>query len=380
MKKLVFTKKALVTGEGALEYLKEIPYSKAAVITGGASMQRTGVLARIRELMNGTDENFAVFSGIKKNPTIGQVEEGVEFLKREKPDVVLAVGGGSSIDAAKAMLLFYEYPELNFGNIFQTSLEDKTLKTLLIAIPSTSGTASEITHVSVITSEKDEYKYAIKAECIRPDVAIIDGTLPATLPADVAAETGMDALTHALESYINKGGNDFTDALAKEAVEGLLEWLPVSVKTGDIRAREKVHNLQCMAGMAFSNSALGMVHGVAHALGGKYNMAHGLANAIVLPYSMYYNKKDAEAAAKYEKLSRAIGRDIITAVEELKEILGIPGTLKDAGIAEEVYRADYGFLVEYSMKGATAANAREVSVEDMEKFLDCVYYGEEVDF
>lgn len=380
MKKLVFTKKALVTGEGALDYLKEISYTKAAVITGGTSMQRTGVLDRIRKLMKGRDENFVVFSGIRKNPTTEQVEEGAEFLRKEKPDVVIAVGGGSSIDAAKAMLLFYEYPELNFGNVFQTNLEELTLNTLLIAIPSTSGTASEVTHVSVITSEKDEYKYALKTECIRPDVAIIDGSLPATLPAEIAAETGMDALTHALESYINRGGNDFTDALAKEAAEGLLEWLPLSVITGDSGAREKVHNFQCMAGMAFSNSALGMVHGVAHALGGKYNMAHGLANAIVLPYSMYYNRKDETVAAKYERLSKAIGQDIIGAVEELKGLLGIPAALKDAGITEEVYRADYGFLVEYSMKGATPANARRVSREDMEKFLDCVYYGREVDF
>lgn len=324
MKKIVLTKKALVTGDDALAYLREVEYKKVAIVTGGKSMERTGVLDKIKTYMNGNDENFAIFSGIKANPTTTQVIEGALFLNKEKPDVVVAVGGGSSIDAAKAMILFYEYPELNFENVFSTNLDDKEINTLFIAIPSTSGTASEVTHVSVITSEEDEYKWAIKTENIRPDVAIIDGSLPATLPQSIAAETGMDALTHALESYINKGGNDFTDALAKEAIEGIMEFLPSSVLEGDKVAREKIHNYQCMAGMAFSNCALGMVHGVAHALGGKYNMAHGLANAIVLPYSMYYNKKDPVVMAKYNKLTKVLGKDIITLVEELREKINIP--------------------------------------------------------
>jgi alcohol dehydrogenase class IV len=276
MKKMIFTKTALVAGTGALHFLAGIVYKKAVIVTGGGSMIRTGVIGRIQSIMKKEGCEIALYSGIGKNPTTAEVLKGAEFLRNESPDVVLAVGGGSAIDAAKIMVLFYEYPELSFDNVLDTPLDDKKLATLFIAIPSTSGTASEVTHVSVITFEEKELKLAVRSEHIRPDIAILDGTLPATMPQNIAAETGMDALTHALEAYVNKTGNDFTDALAKEAIEGLMEWLPVSCGEGTLISREKVHSFQCMAGMAFSNSGLGMVHGVSHAFGGKYNIARRL--------------------------------------------------------------------------------------------------------
>lgn len=380
MNQLVFTKTALVTGSNALEYLAKVCYKKAVIVTGGSSMMKTGVIDKVKNYMAKEGSEISVFAGIRKNPTKAQVLEGAAFLKEEKPDVVLAVGGGSAIDAAKVMVLFYEYPKLSFENVFLESLEDKKLNTTLIAIPSTSGTASEVTHISVITIEDQEFKMAIKTENIRPDIAILDGEIPATLPAHIAAETGMDALTHALEAYINKGGNDFTDALAKEAIEGILEWLPVSYKRGDLQSRSKVHNYQCMAGMAFCNSGLGMVHGVSHAFGGKYNLAHGLANAIILPYSMDYNKKDPFVAEKYLKLSRAIGCDIIEKVKDLKRELDIPDAISEAGVSEEAFQKDFDILVENSMKGATAVNPVKVEKADMEKFVACVYCGRKVDF
>lgn len=380
MQQVVLTKEALVTGEDSLEYLGTIPYTKAIIVTGGHSMARTGVLDKIKTIMKGTEENFSIYSGISKNPTDTQVLDGVEYMKKEKPDVVLAVGGGSSIDAAKVMVLMYEYPELNFDNVYTTDLSDKKLKTKLIAVPSTSGTASEVTQISVITGEKTRIKMAIKSEYIRPAVAILDGSIPETLPAHIAAETGMDAMTHALEAYINKNGNDFTYALAKEAIEGIMEWLPISFRTASLESRSKVHNFQCMAGMAFGNSGLGIVHGVSHAFGGQYNLAHGLVNAIILPYSMDYNKKDPEVQKKYDKLSHILGGDVIQKVKELRESLEIPASICDAGVDEETYQKDYQILVDHSMLGSTAVNPIPVSREDMEKFVDCVYYVREVDF
>lgn len=376
MKKLVLTKEALVIGENALGYLEKIKGNRAVIVTGGASMFRTGVIEKATKLIQKAGCDVFVYSGISKNPTVTQVEDGLKILREKKPDVVVAIGGGSSLDAAKIMTLLYDFPELNFDNIFDYDISDWKLKTKFAAVPSTSGTASEVTHVGVVTYEEKEYKFAIRSEGIRPDIAILDPELPCSLPAHIAAETGMDALTHALEAYINKSGNDFTYALAKEAVEGIIEWLPISVKTGSKESREKVHNYQCMAGMAFSNSGLGIVHGVSHAFGGKYNIAHGLANAIILPYSMEYNKKDAEVKAKYDKLSHILNCDIITKIKELKKELGIASCMKEIGISEEVYRQDYDFLVKNSMKGSTTANPVKVTLEDMEKFVDCVYYGE----
>lgn len=380
MKKLSFTKKALVTGENSLEYLSKVKYSKIVVVTGGQSMTKTGVIDKIKTIMKADDSNFSVFSGIKKNPTTAQVLEGTEFLLKEKPDVIIAAGGGSSIDAAKIMMLFYEHPEINFDNVFSVNLDELEINSTFIAIPSTSGTASEVTHVSVITSEKDEFKFAIKTENIRPDIAILDGSIPMTMPASIAAETGMDALTHAIEAYTNKSGDSFTDALAKEAIEGIIEWLPRSVEKGDLESRSKMHDYQCMAGMAFSNSGLGMVHGIAHAFGGKYNMAHGLANAIILPYAMRYNKRDPETAAKFEKLSKAIGGDIIETVDAVRAKIGIPAAIGETGITKQQFEADFEQLLGNSMKGATVVNPVSVSKEDMAKILECVFYGKEIDF
>ncbi len=380
MKRITLTRDMLVTGENALEYLSEIGCKKAVIVTGGSSMKKTGVLDRATDILESAGAEVAIYSGIGKNPTTKMVLDGLAFLNKEKPDCIIAVGGGSSIDAAKVMLIFYEHPELNFDNVFTEDIDKLCFNTKFIAVPSTSGTASEVTKVSVITFEEEQFKKAIHSKNIFPNVAILDPSLPCTLPAHIAAETGMDALTHALESYINKNGNDFTDALAKEAIEGIIEWLPVSVNEATPEAREKVHNFQCMAGMAFANSGLGMVHGVSHAFGGKYNIAHGLANAVILPYSMDYNKKDPEVAAKYSKLSRIIGRDIIEAVKETSKRVGIPSRMMDAGVSEEDFKKDFDQLLGFSMKGSTVVNPIKVSEDDMKKFLNCIYYGEEVDF
>lgn len=380
LKKMVFTKTALVAGADALSYLGEISFKKAVIVTGGSSMARTGVIDRIRDLMERDGQTVSLYDGVGKNPATAEVLKGAAFLRREEPDVILAVGGGSAIDAAKLMALFFEHPELNFDNVFSVPLEEKKLKSLFIAVPSTSGTASEVTNVSVVTVEARELKLAVKTENIRPDIAILDGALPLTLPEGIAAETGMDALTHALEAYVNKNGNDFTDALAKEAIEGLMEWLPVSCGEATPESREKVHNFQCMAGMAFSNSGLGIVHGVSHAFGGKYNLAHGLANAVILPYSMDYNKKDPQVAAKYEKLSRILGVDVIGAVKKLQAELKIPACIADSGVTEQEFLRDFDLLLQNSMKGATAANPIRVSEADMRKFLSCVFYGLPVHF
>ncbi|NCB51086.1 MAG: iron-containing alcohol dehydrogenase [Clostridia bacterium] len=379
MKSLYFGGHVLVTGKDSMNWISSLTPGRVFLVTGGGSMIRTGVLDRIEGLL---PDGSAVlrFTGIGKNPTKQEVEAGIEEMKAFRPDTIIAVGGGSAIDAAKAMMLFYEHPELSFDNVQTMPLPDEKGNILFIAIPSTSGTASEVTHVSVITYPELEYKIAIRCEAIRPAVAILDPALPMTLPARIAAETGMDALTHALECFINTSADDFTEALAKEAAEGIMEWLPASCLHKDPMAREKVHNYQCMAGLAFSNAGLGMVHGIAHAFGGKYNLAHGLCNAIVLPYSIQYNGKDPRVRKQYDKLAKPGLPDIAERVFALGEQIGIPQSFRDAGLAEKDYLADFGFLLEKSMGGSTRVNPVPVPEADMAKFLDCIYYGEPVTF
>lgn len=264
--------------------------------------------------------------------------------------------------------------------MLENKLPEYRSKVKFVAVPSTSGTGTEVTKVSVITFKEKNLKIGIKCGALIPDVAILDPNLTMTMPDNIAAETGMDALTHALECYTNNALDDFTEVMAKGAVEGLFKYLPYSYKDKDIVSREKVHNFQCMAGCAFSNVGLGMVHGISHAFGGRYNMAHGLANAIVLPYVLQYNSRNKLVAEKLKYLSKIIDReDIIEAVKELKRELNIPLSFKEAGILEENFKKDFHLLVDNSLLGSTRVNPILVTREHMEYIVNSIYEGKDID-
>lgn len=379
MRKLVLSGKGILTGEGSLLALKDLKYERALLVTGGSSMIKSGVIARAEKYlqMNGTETDL--FSGVPKNPSIEDVLKGLVICRKFKPDVILAIGGGSAMDCAKAILLFYEFPYLNFENVLEFNKKGEIpteRKTGLICVPSTSGTGSEVTRGTVITDPEKELKVPIMTDCLRPDLAILDPEITMTMPDHVAAETGMDALTHAIEAYTNHNLDDFDEGLCSSAIIGIMKWLPVSVLDKTLEAREKVHNYQAMAGIGFANVGLGMVHGIAHSFGAAYNMAHGLTNAIILPYVLRYNSRDAVVREKLEELSyRCHCDDIITEIEKMREKLGIPASFREAGITEEMYREKYDLLLEHAMLGATNVNPVKMTIEEMKKMLNVVYTG-----
>ena len=379
MRKLVLSGKGILTGEGSLLALKDLKYERALLVTGGRSMIKSGVIARAEKYlqMNGTETDL--FSGVPKNPSIEDVLKGLVICRKFKPDVILAIGGGSAMDCAKAILLFYEFPYLNFENVLEFNKKGEIpteRKTGLICVPSTSGTGSEVTRGTVITDPEKELKVPIMTDCLRPDLAILDPKITMTMPDHVAAETGMDALTHAIEAYTNHNLDDFDEGLCSSAIIGIMKWLPVSVFDKTLEAREKVHNYQAMAGIGFANVGLGMVHGIAHSFGAAYNMAHGLTNAIILPYVLRYNSRDAVVREKLAELSyRCHCDDIITEIEKMREKLGIPASFREAGITEEMYREKYDLLLEHAMLGATNVNPVKMTIEEMKKMLNVVYTG-----
>ena len=379
MRKLVLSGKGILTGEGSLLALKDLKYERALLVTGGSSMIKSGVIARAEKYlqMNGTETDL--FSGVPKNPSIEDVLKGLVICRKFKPDVILAIGGGSAMDCAKAILLFYEFPYLNFENVLEFNKKGEIpteRKTGLICVPSTSGTGSEVTRGTVITDPEKELKVPIMTDCLRPDLAILDPEITMTMPDHVAAETGMDALTHAIEAYTNHNLDDFDEGLCSSAVIGIMKWLPVSVFDKTLEAREKVHNYQAMAGIGFANVGLGMVHGIAHSFGAAYNMAHGLTNAIILPYVLRYNSRDAVVREKLAELSyRCHCDDIITEIEKMREKLGIPASFREAGITEEMYREKYDLLLEHAMLGATNVNPVKMTIDEMKKMLNVVYTG-----
>lgn len=376
MKALKFNGSEIITGPGSIDKLKEIQAERIFVVTGKGSMFKNGTIGRIEEMFESSGKTWEILSGIGGNPTRTEVEAGTEKMKAFGPDAVVAVGGGSAIDAAKVMTLLCDCPSLTIDEIKGGHAPSRRERIQLIAVPSTSGTASEVTRAAVVTFEEEKIKVGLKTTAFIPDIAILDGELTLSMPKHVMVETGMDALTHALESYINKNNDDFCKMISKGAVEGLCRWLPESFEKADIESRQHVHNYQCYAGMAFQNSGLGMDHGIAHAFGGRFGTSHGLLNAVALPYVLKYNARDPEVKADLDELSRVIGEEIIGKVEALNEQFGVPVSFKDMGISEEDFETYYDSLLDNSMKGSTVRNPVKMTVEAMDLVLKSIYRGE----
>lgn len=376
MKRIVLGGRGLVTGAGSLKYLSNLKGKKFFIVTGGKSLFNNGTIEKIENIIKDLKGETFIFKGIKKNPDTDIVLKGLEEMNKFNPDTVIAVGGGSPMDAAKVMTIMYENKEINFHNILERQLPNKREKIQFIAIPSTSGTASEVTKAAVVTFKDKDLKIGLKTDAFIPDIAILDSDIVMSMPQNIVAETGMDAVTHAVECYINKSLDDFTEVIAKGAVEGLFKYLPISYKEATIESREKVHNYQSMAGIAFANVGLGMAHGISHSIGGRFNLGHGLCNAIALPYVLEYNSKDREVKEKLNILAKTIGvKDFIEEVRNLNNQLNVPNSLKDVFVDEMEFKKDFEKLVENSLKGSTKSNPVRVSKEDMEKILKALYYG-----
>ena len=384
----------LYYGKGSLENLKSLDGKKAIVVTGGGSMKRGGFLAQIEGYLKEAGMEVSIFEGVEPDPSVETVMKGAAAMREFEPDVIVAVGGGSPIDAAKAMWTFYEYPDTDFETLCTPfSFPKLRTKAKFVAIPSTSGTATEVTAFSVITDYAKGIKYPLADFEITPDVAIVDPALVATLPAKQVAYTGMDALTHAIEAYVSTLNSPFTDPLAIKAIEMVFDYLPQSY-IGDMDAREQMHYAQCLAGQAFSNALLGIVHSMAHKTGAAFStghIPHGCANAIYLPYVIKYNSHEPEAMRRYADIARRVGlggtseksqvNALIAKIDEFNQKLNIPRTLKEFGVNEDEFKEKVAKIAELAVGDAcTGSNPRPITPEQMEKLFVCTYYGTEVDF
>lgn len=374
MKKLKFYGDQLIIGENAINHLSTLNYKKVFIVTGGSSAFKNGSIKQLEDIFS--NKKIKIFSGVKKNPDTSIVEKGINEMKIFEPDLVIGIGGGSPIDAAKVMTLFYDYESLNFKNVLEKDISNYKRKTYFVAIPSTSGTGTEVTKAAVITFNELDLKIGLKSLGFIPDLAILDSRLTLSMPKNIVAETGLDALTHALECYINHNLDDFTEAMAKGAVEGLLRHLRDSYHTGTIESREKVHHYQALAGMAFQNVGLGMAHGISHAFGGMFDFGHGLLNGICLPYVLKYNTKDPVVQEKINYLSRVLAVDsVIDEIKTLNKELGIPSGFKALGLEENVFQENLDSLIENSLKGSTRGNPVKMNKDEMKNVLLKIYNG-----
>ena len=379
-------------GKGSMEELKNLDGKRAIVVVGGGSMKRFGFLDKACDYLKQAGMEVELFENVEPDPSVETVMRGAEAMRKFQPDWIVAMGGGSPIDAAKAMWVFYEYPDTTFEDLI-TPFSFPTLrqKAKFLAIPSTSGTATEVTAFSVITDYHKGIKYPLADFNITPDVAIVDPDLAETMPQKLTAHTGMDALTHAIEAYVSTLNSPFTDPLALKAIHMVTDYLPDSYN-GDMKAREQMHYAQCLAGMAFSNALLGIVHSMAHKTGAAFStghIPHGCANAIYLPYVIKYNAKCAES--RYADIARSIGMTgssdaelvdkLCKMIDEYNVKLNIPKTLKEFGVNEDEFKQKVAEIAKNAVDDAcTGSNPRSITPAEMEKLLNCVYYGTEVDF
>ena len=381
-------------GKGCLSELKNLKGKKAFVVVGGGSMKRQGFLARVTDYLKEAGMEVQVFEGVEPDPSVETVMKGAAAMREFEPDWIVAMGGGSPIDAAKAMWAFYEYPETTFEELcIPFNFPEIRQKAKFAAIPSTSGTATEVTAFSVITNYQTGVKYPLADFNITPDIAIVDPDLVSGLPVKQVAYTGMDALTHAIEAYVSTLHGPFTDPLAMQAIEMVFDNLPASYNK-NMDARENMHYAQCLAGMSFSNALLGIVHSMAHKTGAAFStghIPHGCANAIYLPYVIKYNAKDPVAAKRYAEIARRAGlpgstelsyiNSLCEKIDDFNKKLNIPATLQEFGVNEDEFKEKLATIAELAVGDAcTGSNPRPITPAEMEKLLTCTYYGTEVDF
>ncbi|HHV31785.1 MAG TPA: iron-containing alcohol dehydrogenase [Clostridiales bacterium] len=377
-------------GPNAISELKNLKgYKKAFIVTGGQSMKRTGFLKKLEDVLKDAGLETRIYDGVEPDPSIERVFDGAKAMREFQPDVIVAIGGGSPMDAAKAMWVFYEYPDKTFDDIKNPFTMPKLrTKAIFVAVPSTSGTASEVTAFSVITDYSTNIKYPLADFEITPDIAVLDTDIPLTMPKVLTAHTGMDALTHAIEAYVASARSDFSDALAIKAISDIYGNLVASYN-GDVEARGKMHIAQCLAGMAFSNALLGIAHSLAHKTGAMFHIPHGCCNAILLPNVIQYNSK--ACMARYAEIARAIGlsgvtdqqltNSLVEMVRELNKKLGIKQSYKENGVSEEDFKAHSKEIAENAvLDPCTGSNPRAIDAENMLKVLTCAYYGEDVAF
>lgn len=378
-------------GDNAIEYLSSVKGTKAFIVYGSHRLESEGVIEKMQNYLKQAGIDSVTFSGVEHDPSVATVKEGVRQMNEFNPDLIIGIGGGSPIDAAKAMWVFYEHPDFTFEEAAKPfNLPELRNKAKFIAISTTSGTATEVTSFSVITDNETGIKYPIADYNITPDVAILDTVLVEKMPKSLVANTGMDALTHALEAYVSKVANPFTDALAMRSIEMIFKNLAKSYN-GDMEARKQMHIAQNLAGMSFSNAILGIAHSMAHKSGAILNIPHGLANAIYLPNTVIFNSKNAGAGSRYAEIAQRIGLHgnneqefvaaLVNQIKKLRSELDMAGSLKEYGIHEDVFMSKVDNMAVTAVSDpCTGTNPREINPEEMKNLYKAAYYGEDIGF
>ncbi|WP_443659124.1 1-propanol dehydrogenase PduQ [Clostridium algidicarnis] len=380
-------------GVGKLEELSKLQCKRVFIVTD-PFMVTSGMVTKVTENLDAVNIKYEIFSDIVPDPPLETISKGIKAMDAFKPEALVALGGGSAIDAAKAISHFRDLINKALNNVSENK------KVMLIAIPTTSGTGSEVTSFSVVTDKKYNVKYPLVEDSMVPEMAILDATLVKSVPNFITADTGMDVLTHAIEAYVSTEHSDFSDALAEKAIKLVFEYLEKAYKNGnDLEAREKMHNASCIAGMAFTNASLGINHSMAHILGGRFHIPHGKANAILLPYVIEFNAdlssenrfdnktQYSDTAIRYAQIAKFLNltssnnvregvKSLVRAINSLKKTLSIPYSVKEVNISKKDFDDNLKELSEIALNDScTITSPRKPTVEEFNTLFNAVYEG-----
>jgi alcohol dehydrogenase class IV len=381
--------RTVVAGEGALDYLKEVEGKRALIVTDKV-IHKLGFFEKVASYLKEAGLEVKVFDEVEPEPSIETIMKGAEFARKYSPDWLIGLGGGSCMDAAKAILIPYANPDIEVAEINPFTKFGVREKARLICIPTTSGTGAEATWAAIITDTKEERKMELPCREIVSDIIILDPDIPKSMPPSLAADTGLDALTHAIEAYVSQWRNDFSDALAMKAIQIVFEYLPRAYRNPeDKEAKEKMHNAATMGGMAFGNSQVGIAHAMGHSLGAIFKVSHGRTVDLFLPYSIEYGAR--EATERYADIGRAIGIEartdeeavekLVEAVRRLNREMKEPSSIKELGISREDFEKRLEDLVTRAANSScTFMNPRVPDVEDTRKLFLYAFEGKKVDF
>lgn len=371
-------------GRDAIQCLKELPSERkrAYIVMSGTIQKELGQLKLVTDILEKAGFVWKDYTEVEPEPSFESILRGAEDMKAFQPDWVIGLGGGSAMDAAKAMWVFYENPDYRELKDVMPPNEIKNLKIKahVACIPTSAGTGSEATRAALVKNKAEKRKYSIR--CMKgrmiPDVAILDPVFSVTMPKSLTASSGMDAITHAIESYVTPLANPFSDGMAISAFLYGYRNLPVCYEDGqDLEARGKMLEASCMAGIAFSNCALGIVHSIAHTFGAEYGVPHGLANAIVLPYGIQFNSRDAKTQARYDELASFAGeKSLLDGILALRKRINVPLSMNQVVTDEQDVLKKIDLLTEKAMSDVcTPFTPVKPSMEELKNLILEVYYG-----
>ena len=384
-----FRSPQIVFGEHALDYLRQVEGQRAFIVTD-ETMVQMGFVALVEERLAEAGLETACFAEVEPDPSVETVERGAAQMRAFAPDWIIGLGGGSSMDAAKAMWILYERPDLDPRAITPFDHLGLRQKARMIAIPTTSGTGSEVTWAIVLTDTEEARKFGTGCPEVLPDLAIVDPHLAARMPPRLTADTGMDALTQCIEGYVSTWHNDFTDGLNLKGIQLIFEYLPRAYENpDDMEAREHMHNAATLSGLGYMNAMVGLAHAMGHALGAYFHVPHGRAVGLYLPYTIEFSVREGDT--RYGEIARSLGlpaadevegaRSLVQAIRDLARRIGQPLTIQELGLDAESYRARVPDLVTHSEEDASiVACPRQPTTEELHRLFECAYDGRPVDF